>query len=230
MRILNIGGTLLWLACADLYSASGYAMQLDEAGLCDTAARGAAQIYGIPVNILLSISRVETGRGDAHAPWPWTVNVGNQGHWFETSKSAIDFAKNQLASGTENFDVGCFQINLHWHPQAFDSLEDAFDPVRNATYAAKFLTELFEIEGDWKSAVAAYHSRQPDKASAYITKIENAYYDLINTPELPLQNEAAEVVTPKPNHFPFLKNGVGAGLGSLVPRQNASLAIIRETP
>lgn len=229
-RILNLGSTLLALTCISPHPTPSYAMQSGDADLCDIAARDAAQIYDIPVNILLSISRVETGRGKASAPWPWTINEGGQGYWFETSAAAIDFAETQLVSGTKNFDVGCFQINLHWHPQAFDSLEDAFDPARNATYAAKFLVELFDTEGDWKSAAAAYHSRQPDKASAYITKIEAAYYDLVNAPELPPQNEHAEVILPKQNRFPLLKNGGDAGLGSLVPQYNASVALIGGTP
>jgi hypothetical protein len=206
------------------------AMQLQDQNLCDIAARRAAQIYGVPVEILLSIARVETGRGDALAAWPWTANADGQGYWFDTHDQAIDFAETQLALGNGDFDVGCFQINLKWHPEAFESLEDAFDPIHNAIYAAQFLVELFQVEGDWKSAVTAYHSRTPDKAEAYVKRVEAAYSDLISAPDLLLPANADASVGQKDNRFPLIRRGEYAGFGSLVPRRNADRALIGATP
>ncbi len=34
------------------------------------------------------------------------------------------------------------QVNLGYHPEAFASLEAAFDPRRNVAYATRFLLEL----------------------------------------------------------------------------------------
>ena len=136
------------------------------------------------------------------------------------SDAALAFGSEQLATGNENFDVGCFQINLRWHGAAFASLEDAFDPDANAAYAARFLTELYQSEGSWPGAVAAYHSRTPDKAAGYLQKIERVWADLepISNPE----TVSYSTDTPRENHFPLLQRGaMGAG-ASLVPLfQNA---------
>ena len=40
------------------------------------------------------------------------------------------------AQGARSIDVGCMQVNLLHHADAFASLEQAFDPVANARYAA----------------------------------------------------------------------------------------------
>ena len=46
------------------------------------------------------------------------------------------------ANGVRSIDVGCGQINLMYHPDAFPNLELAFDPQANAAYAARFLKAL----------------------------------------------------------------------------------------
>ncbi len=170
----------------------------------------------------MAISRVETGRRSAGAmqPWPWTINQAGQGHWFDDADQAISFANDLLAQGEENFDAGCFQINLHWHSKNFGSLEDMFDPETNAAYAAEFLTRLFQSEGGWPEAVAAYHSRSPDQAQAYLSKVELALNDLRATGMVPPAAEdliAAAAPTPRVNRFPLLQAGARGSAASLVP-------------
>jgi hypothetical protein len=46
------------------------------------------------------------------------------------------------AAGITSLDVGCLQVNLAQHPDAFSTLAAAFDPVANADYGAAFLTSL----------------------------------------------------------------------------------------
>jgi hypothetical protein len=70
-----------------------------------------------------------------------------------------------------SIDVGCMQVNLLHHPNAFASLEQAFDPVGNAIYAAHFLRQLFDQTGSWPKATAAYHSATPKLGSAYQLKV-----------------------------------------------------------
>lgn len=203
---------------------AGLAMAESGSRLCDLAAYRAAGDHGVPVDILLSITRVETGRGSAQAPWPWTINADGQSHWFDTAQEAMDFAAAQLGAGSANFDVGCFQVNLKWHPDAFASLDEAFDPARNADYAARFLAQLFEAEGDWKAAVASYHSQTPDRRTDYIGRIEAAF---ANQTETALPDATTP---PAENPFPLLLNGEAAGFGSLVPRQSRRSALIGATP
>ncbi len=72
-------------------------------------------------------------------PWPWTINVAGQGFFFPTKALAVTAVRELLASGVQSIDVGCLQVNLMFHPAAFASLEQAFDPMANARYAARFL-------------------------------------------------------------------------------------------
>jgi hypothetical protein len=68
-------------------------------------------------------------------------------------------------------DVGCMQISLLFHPTAFATLEQAFDPKANAAYGARFLADLYGQTGDWLAAAAAYHSQTPDLGAAYQQRI-----------------------------------------------------------
>lgn len=67
--------------------------------------------------------------------------------------------------------MGCLQVNLLHHPDAFASLQEAFDPVANATYGARFLSRLYNETGAWPKAIAAYHSRTPSLGSAYAQRV-----------------------------------------------------------
>ena len=54
-----------------------------------------------------------------------------------------------------------------YHPDAFMTLDQAFDPVANADYAAHFLVSLHDRLGSWDAAVAAYHSADPARGEPY---------------------------------------------------------------
>ncbi len=140
--------------------------------ICLHAIERAVQRFNVPRNIMLAISLTETGRVSQgkSQPWPWTVNMEGKGHWFETRAEATNYVNKEFARGARSFDVGCFQINYKWHHQHFRSIDDMFDPVINATYAAKYLTELYAEKGDWLSAVGAYHSRTPHYAQRYTAR------------------------------------------------------------
>ena len=55
-------------------------------------------------------------------------------------------------------DVGCMQINHHYHSAHFASLAAMFDPALNIDYAARFLRELRQREQTWTMAVARYNA------------------------------------------------------------------------
>jgi hypothetical protein len=144
----------------------------DTAALCDRAAAAAARETGVPLRVLRAITRTETGRTRAgsFAPWPWTVNHAGDGHWFEDRNAALAFVAAARATGARNIDIGCFQINLRWHGEAFDGIAEMFDPAGNAAYAAQFLTELRDELGTWEAAVGAFHSRTPEFAERYLAR------------------------------------------------------------
>jgi hypothetical protein len=63
------------------------------------------------------------------------------------------------------------QINLRYHPNAFVTLEQAFEPQANVTYAARFLTQLFGQSGSWTKAAALYHSATPELGADYQRRV-----------------------------------------------------------
>nr|WP_255596738.1 transglycosylase SLT domain-containing protein [Cognatishimia sp. MH4019] len=200
-----------------------------EADMCRQAAHVASQQIGVPVSVLWAISLTETGRkkNGAFQPWPWTVNMEGKGVWFDTDEEARAYVFKHYKRGARSFDVGCFQINYKWHGQSFASIEEMFDPVPNALYAAKFLTDLYNELGDWSKAAGAYHSRTEKYASKYRKRFDTfraAYVEQApETPIPPVQTPSVELAarqtTPaRENHFPLLRQSTGSGvLGSLVP-------------
>ena len=136
--------------------------------------------YNLPKDILHSISLQETrkphSRHKIGVVWPWTINVEGKGFHFKTKRDAIRFVKDQMTAGKESIDVGCMQINLKYHPDAFTSLDQAFSPRRNIAYAAQLLREHYSRLGNWNKAVGHYHSSTYDRASTYqasVNKINN---------------------------------------------------------
>ena len=85
---------------------------------------------------------------------------------------------------SRSIDVGCFQINLAYHPGAFTSLDQAFDPRHNAHYAARFLTDLHQRSGSWDEAIGAYHSASMGKGSAYRARVFAAWRDAVQLPSV----------------------------------------------
>ncbi len=144
--------------------------------VCRIAARAAGERWGIPRGLLLAIAQVETGRrvagrGTAE-PWPWSANAENRALFFPTQAEAVAWTKEALLRGVGSIDSGCLQVNLQQHPDAFASVEEAFNPARNADYAARFLLRLFHETGSWSTAVGWYHSRTPMLANPYRHAVE----------------------------------------------------------
>ncbi len=145
-----------------------------NAALCERAILGGASRGGVPTEILHAISLTETGRnlGGRMRPWPWAINREGEGYWFASRDEALAFAKASLEAGRRSFDVGCFQINYHWHGHNFASLEAMFDQDVAADYAAQFLNSLHGELGTWSAAAGAYHSRTPEYASRYRARFD----------------------------------------------------------
>lgn len=143
--------------------------------LCQLAIAGNVSATRLPANLLSAIGRVETGRVDPRdgnlKAWPWSINAEGRGYVFNTKAEAIAAVMALRARNVASVDVGCMQVNLMYHPAAFASLEEAFDPAANVRYAAKFLGQLFSESGDWNVAAAHYHSKTPDLALAYQRKV-----------------------------------------------------------
>ena len=146
----------------------------DPGRQCRSAIMTAERAAGIPTQLMAAIARVESGRRDAQGvvqPWPWTINAEGVGSTYNTKAEAIAAVAALQASGVRSIDVGCMQVNLMFHQDAFASLDQAFDPAANARYAAGFLGRLYAQTGDWTKATAAYHSATPELGAPYQRKV-----------------------------------------------------------
>jgi hypothetical protein len=143
--------------------------------LCRSAVAAAESGRRVPDGFLAAIARVESGRADPSSgtvsAWPWTVNAEGMGAYYGTKEEAVAAVRALQARGVRSIDVGCLQVNLMHHPEAFASLEQAFDPLANAAYAADFLVSLFTQTGSWPLAAAAYHSQTPTLGAAYQKRV-----------------------------------------------------------
>lgn len=153
---------------------------INDGALCSMAAKDAGVEYGVNYDLLQTISAVESGRWDnlqnRYVAWPWTVNVNGKGYYFSSREEAVKAVKDFQAKGITSIDVGCMQINLKYHGDAFSSVEEALDPHQNVKYSAKFLRSLYNRHGnDWKNAARRYHSSDPEKGEMYAQRLEQRF-------------------------------------------------------
>ncbi len=145
---------------------------------CIEAAHEAEAMRQMPDRLLTAIALTESGRrtpNRAVAPWPWTINVGGRGYRYATKDQAMAAARNLLATGRRSFDVGCMQINMMYHPRAFTSFEEAFDPLANVLYAADFISRLQSSNRSWDRAIQLYHSYNEEFNQIYGERVQVAW-------------------------------------------------------
>lgn len=126
--------------------------------------------WGIPKGLLAAIAQVES-RG-----WPWTIDAAGESRSFASRAEAEAAAAAYRAQGLRNIDLGCMQISMLHHPDAFASLSQAFDPAANVDYAARFLTGLKRLAGSWEAAVGRYHSATPALGGPYLQRVLAAWH------------------------------------------------------
>ncbi len=168
--IIPLGIVLLgWLLAAPF--AAQAQPRPSPPALCEAAIAAAEQAARLPARLLGAIAITESGRFDAEKgfvrPWPWTINAEGAGQFFASKEDAIGAVRVLQARGVRSIDIGCMQVNLYYHPNAFNSLDEAFEPRTNAAYAARFLNSLYSNSGDWMRAIGSYHSDTPTLGAAY---------------------------------------------------------------
>ncbi|MFT8806944.1 transglycosylase SLT domain-containing protein [Gluconobacter sp.] len=218
-------GKVLLSAAVVMLSGVSTAFAYDASSVCRVAAQAAEQQAGIPARLLDAISRVESGRrdpnGSATVAWPWTVNAAGKGYFYESRDEAIAAVRDFQAHGVVSIDVGCMQINLHHHPDAFFSLEDAFDPFSNARYGARFLSGLHNQLQGWPAATAAYHSLTPALGADYarhVLAVWNGQPDSYRPPDfLPqvvMTANGLQAMLPESRPAPYFAAGRQSGFST----------------
>jgi hypothetical protein len=169
-------GIAAWaLACIAHDPAHAQRPSEDATQACGAAASRAEREWRLPTGLLAAIGIIESGRrapnGIVPTIWPWTINAGGRGFYHPSKAAAVDMVRGLQRIGVSIIDVGCFQVDLFYHPYAFASLEEAFDPDANARAAARILSLGRLGSTGWDGAIAAYHSASPLLGVVYLQKV-----------------------------------------------------------
>lgn len=143
-------------ALAALFISSALTGAQASGAVCEREMTRAARLHGVPLGVLYAVGLTETGRkGSLH---PYALNVEGRAVFAENVQDAMGKFNAAKKQGARLIDMGCMQINHHYHGDKFVSPEAMLDPVRNVEYAARFLKELRAREPSWTLAVARYHA------------------------------------------------------------------------
>jgi soluble lytic murein transglycosylase-like protein len=190
---------------------------------CRQAITAAERAHGIPAHLLAAVARVESGRRDQASgtfnPWPWTINIDGQGTFYDSKAQAVTAAVSMRSHVAQSIDIGCMQISLTYHPNAFPDMVTAFDPASNADYGAKFLVQLYEKSGSWPRAVELYHSATPDIGQEYGRRVYAA---------LPEEQKLVEAIRTDPVSTPFASPMTHATL--FAPLRQGGAHVIPQMP
>jgi Transglycosylase SLT domain len=215
--------------------------------LCLAAIVTAEHHYDVPRGLLTVMAKVESGRSVASAgalqPWPWTVDADGRGVFFASKGEAVAWSRQALETRTVTFlDVGCMQVDLTAHPDAFATLEQAFDPTANVDYGTRFLQHLHDgvATGNWFAAVGFYHSQTPALAAEYRAEVAAIGAGLppprmsaghLSTVRLDLVGGGTLRINgnrqPARLHHKFSSCQIASILGSYLPRRVAGCTALR---
>jgi len=89
-----------------------------QPGVCERQMAAAARRHGVPLGFLYAIGLTETGRR-------------------KSREAALEAFRKARAEGKTLIDLGCMQINHHYHGRNFRSPAEMLDPARNVDYGPK---------------------------------------------------------------------------------------------
>ncbi|MFC5585279.1 lytic transglycosylase domain-containing protein [Nitratireductor kimnyeongensis] len=145
------------LITAFIFSFSALAGSAQAAGnACEGEILRAAERYQVPPGILYAVGLTETGvKGSLQ---PYALNIEGKAVFARNATDAIRTYERARSEGKKLIDLGCMQINHHYHGEQFKNLRSMLDPRQNVDYAARFLVQLKQRHGSWSMAVARYHA------------------------------------------------------------------------
>jgi hypothetical protein len=122
----------------------------------------------VPSEIMYAIGLQESGTtlgGQRnYAPWPWVLNVNNEGHYFKSKEEAQAALAREVERGNRNVAVGMLQIHLRYNGFRVEDPLSLLEPSVNLRIAAEVLRECGKTYPDTFSKVACYYSGDVDAA------------------------------------------------------------------
>jgi len=135
-------------------------------GLSPDVFMRASAATGIPVELLLAVSHVESG---FH---PRAINVAGRS-FFPPSRFEAEWI---IGRSGDNVDIGLMQINWwHWGKKLGISKLELLDPRLNVFLGARILEHCVRVSGDWWQGVGLYHSPRSYRQREYVEKVWQSY-------------------------------------------------------
>jgi Transglycosylase SLT domain. len=131
----------------------------------------------IPRGLLQAVVMTES------SGWPWALNIRGKDFYPDSLTDAVHLVQKHDSSPAPRVDVGCTQVHLRWHPDAFASIEEALQPLSNITYSMNMLSAFKERHGSWMKAVGFWHGGKPDRRRWYRCKVAGNLFSIANADE-----------------------------------------------
>lgn len=126
----------------------------------------AAAATGIPVEVLLSVSHVESG---FH---PHAINIAGEAFFPPSASEALRL----LSRSRSNVDIGLMQVNWgYWGDKFGLSKPELLDPQLNVLVGARILEQYIRVSGSWWKGIALYHSPHDVRQREYARKVWQSY-------------------------------------------------------
>lgn len=133
-----------------------------------------ARFYGLPPVLFYAVALQESSRNmerfGGRRPWPWTLNVEGEGHYYETKTEVWDALTEFLRRGKRSIDIGLLQVNWRYNKHILKDPYAVLEPHANIRAAAVILRYRYDESGDWWVAVGRYHS--PGQSTAQLARAE----------------------------------------------------------
>jgi hypothetical protein len=136
-----------------------------------------ANQYEIPPVLLYAVALTESGQsslsGGQFRPWPWTLNINGEGHYFPSRQAAWQALQTSVVGSNNSVDIGLMQISWRYHRAALGSAWQALDPYHNLTVAAAILRDCQEENTCWIERVGCYHAPNDSvRAKRYARRVK----------------------------------------------------------
>jgi hypothetical protein len=161
----------MWLALTGFTFDRALAAGPADAKICEGYLPAIAKSENVPLGVLYAVGLTETGvKGSLH---PYALNVEGKTIITYTATEAMNEFHKAKRQGKILIDLGCMQVNYHYHGADFSSPNEMLEPEKNIVYAARLLKALYASEGSWAGAVARYHAspRKPGEQHRYICSV-----------------------------------------------------------
>jgi soluble lytic murein transglycosylase-like protein len=126
----------------------------------------ASAATGIPVELLLAISHVESGFQ------PHAINMSGQSYFPSSRNEALRL----LVRSGDNVDIGLMQVNWGFWGDKFGlSKAELLDPQFNVMVGAKILEHCVRVNRSLWKGIATYHSPRDLRQREYVRRVWQSY-------------------------------------------------------